>query len=275
MIAAKVTCLCRQMRLSALGLDLKQGEFGWVPEEKARVSRELKHYEHRGALKVEYLEKVDEMSGYPKWSRGAKVLPQRPGTPAPPTTRASLPGVTPDNAPSLPGFEAEALFETQQDLLQEMRLLRTAFEQRPEPAPVKVTAPPPAAPAKVTVSRPEEETQLLRSLLEEIRALHTVMEGLKGAISALAAHQRNLPATMLGAVQAMSAKMIYQSEAEGRIVNAGKLLDKDPVFIPSGLVDSSQSVAVASQESTEGGLESSAAQLRAMKGKGTARKDEG
>jgi hypothetical protein len=264
MIAAKVTCLCRQMRLSALSLDLKQGESGWVPEAKARVSRELQHYERRGALKVEYLEKVDEMSRqYPKWPRGAKVLPQRPGIPSPPATRAALPGaileeseVHSAGAPAAPAVMDPSFLEVQRALLAEVRLLRAAVEQRPASAPV-------------TVSRSKDETKALRSLLEEIQGMRTVMEGLKGAISALAAHQRNLPATMLGAIQAFSAKMIHQAEVAESIASNWDLPDdEEPVFVPSGLVDSSKSVSVASQESATGGLEDSAAQLRALKGKG-------
>jgi len=112
-------------------------------------------------------------------------------------------------------------------------------------------------------------------LLEEIQGLRQVCEMLATAIQTLSAQQKTLPASMLGAVQAFAlsrpvsgdfATRPVSGDSRKKDVDGWSAADDNPVFIPSGLVDTTQAVSVESaQDSESGDVENSVARLRALK----------
>lgn len=255
MTEAKITCLCRHFQLAELGLDLRQGEEAWVAEEAARQSPEIANHARIGAVQVEYLERWDMRGNNPGW-KGNRV-PVGPnkteGTPSVPVTPAIVvvPSMSPAPPPT-PSPNPSPVTPMQMDILQELRSLRKAFQQWAQNS---QPAPPPA---------PTAESPVRAEILEELRELKKVCRRIESNLADLVASQRTLPASILGAVQALSASVSQTISRTPASATPRSSEETDPVFIPSGIVDKSQSVSVNSAEGS-GGLDSAAAQLRALR----------
>lgn len=83
MIEAKITCLCSHIVLGEFDANLYQGDHIWVPKKEAESSKDLEQHRRTGAVRVEYLRRVEErkvgsgfLQGYQPVAPGRK---RRPG----------------------------------------------------------------------------------------------------------------------------------------------------------------------------------------------------